>query len=54
MKWTGFGYRNFQHLRARAFISFKLTKPTKRTVRELTFKEEKEKEQEKQKLKDAA
>lgn len=40
MKRTGFGYRNFQHLRARTMISFKLTENRNRKVRPLIFKEE--------------
>jgi len=40
IKRTGFGYRNFRHLRARALISLNLTKDDKEEVRPLTFKEE--------------
>ncbi|WP_211221963.1 transposase, partial [Lacticigenium naphthae] len=42
MKRSGYGYRNFAHLRARVFISFKLTEKTDKKIRPLTFEEEKE------------
>lgn len=45
MKRTGFGYRNFDHLRARAMISLKLIKNDNRKVRSLTFIEERKQEE---------
>lgn len=42
MKRSGYGYRNFSHLRARILISFKLTEKTDKEIRPLTFEEEKE------------
>ena len=42
LKRTGFGYRNFDNLRARILISFNLTKDQEKTIRPLTFQEEEE------------
>ncbi|WP_084140159.1 transposase [Lacticigenium naphthae] len=42
VKRSGYGYRNFNHLRARILISFKLTEKTDKESRPLTFIEEKE------------
>jgi len=42
LKRSGYGYRNFRHLRARILISFKLTEKTEKSNRPLTFEEEKE------------
>ena len=42
IKRSGYGYRNFNHLRARIFISFKLTEKIDKEIRPLTFEEEKE------------
>ena len=45
MKRTGFGYRYFDHLRARAMISLKLIKNDNLKVRSLTFIEERKQEE---------
>ena len=42
IKRSGYGYRNFKHLRARILISFKLKEKTNKEIRPLTFEEEKE------------
>lgn len=42
LKRSGYGYRNFRHLRARILISFKLTEKTNKSIRPLTFEEENE------------
>ncbi|MFL2137154.1 ISL3 family transposase [Ruoffia sp. FAM 24228] len=41
IKRSGYGYRNFSHLRARILISFKLKEKTEKEIRPLTFEEEK-------------
>lgn len=41
LKRSGYGYRNFKHLKARILISFKLTKGATQSTRPLTFEEEK-------------
>lgn len=43
MKRSGYGYRNFYHLRARILISFKLTEQQNPFSRPVTFEEEKRK-----------
>lgn len=42
LKRSGYGYRNFSHLRARVLISFKLTEKENQSIRPLTFQEKKE------------
>lgn len=42
LKRSGYGYRNFRHLRARALISFKLFQKENTDIRPLTFEEERQ------------
>lgn len=50
IKRSGYGYRNFSHLRARIFVSLKLNASPEKEVRPLTFKEEREIEQKKKNM----
>lgn len=48
VKRTGYGYRRFDHLKARIILTQKLTSEGKPILRPLTFKEEKQQEKEKE------
>ena len=48
VKRTGYGYRRFDHLKARIILTQKLTSEGKLILRPLTFKEEKQQEKEKE------